>query len=184
MADALNDARQLIEARLREVRDELVRLERVLGDLGGGAPARGRRRARRTRPARRRTGTREERMNSLVAEARKTPAASNAELAKALGVTPSYVSQLLAEGRKTGRVARRNGKLAVGGTRRGNKTGTKPRKSPTARRRQPAGIARKPRPPRRQASTTAGPSRAELSIDRGSVSGLPQRVATRGPNSG
>jgi hypothetical protein len=99
-------------------------------------------------------------MNSLVAEARKAPAASNAELAKALGVTPSYVSQLLAEGRKTGRLARRNGKLAVGGTRSGNKTGTKRRKSPTARRRQRAGIARKPRPRRRQVSTRAGSSRA------------------------
>jgi hypothetical protein len=50
-------------------------------------------------------------MRALAAQARKTPGASNAELAGALGVTPSYISQLLSAGKKTRAVARRNGKL-------------------------------------------------------------------------
>lgn len=93
MADTLNAARKLIEARLREVREELAHLERVLRDLAGGTDGHGRRRPRRLTPprrsGRRRIATREQRMNSLVAEARKAPTATNAALAKALGVTPS-----------------------------------------------------------------------------------------------
>jgi CRP-like cAMP-binding protein len=118
MADTLTNARKLIEARLAEVRQEIAQLDRALRDLGtsGRQPSQSRPRRSAT-PSRRRgeTVSRSERMNSLAAQARKAPEATNAELAKALKVTPSYISQLLAEGRKTGLIARRSGKLVVRG---------------------------------------------------------------------
>lgn len=102
MADALHDAWQLIESRLREVRDELAHLERVLRSLTGVTAGHRKGRPPRStsscRASRRKAATREERMNSLINAARKAPGAGNAELAKRLGVTPSYISQLLAEG--------------------------------------------------------------------------------------
>jgi hypothetical protein len=118
MADTLTYARQMIEARLREVRDELASLESALRNLGGrtgGRRASGTKRSTSPRRRGRKTATRDERMQALATQARKTPGASNAELARALGVTPSYISQLLTAGKKTGRVARRNGKLVVQG---------------------------------------------------------------------
>jgi hypothetical protein len=116
MADTLTDAQQMIEARLREVRDELASLESALRNLGrrtGGRRASGTNRSTSPRRRRRKTATRDERMQALAAQARKTPGASNPELARALGVTPSYISQLLTAGKNTGGVARRNGKLVV-----------------------------------------------------------------------
>jgi hypothetical protein len=98
-------------------------------------------------------------MSSLVAEARRAPGASNAELAKALGVTPSYVSQLLAEGKKTGRLSRRKGKLVVGGAGGGKGTGTKRRRSSTARRQRGA-KGKRATTSRRQAGTKAGSPRS------------------------
>ena len=155
MTDALNEARRLIETRLREVRGELAHLERVLRDLAVGTDGQGRRRPRRSaapsRSGRRKTATREQRMNSLVAEARKAPTATNAALAKALGVTPSYTSQLLAEGRKTGRIARRNGKLVVGRAS-GTNAGTKRRQKATSRSRRASKRAQGASPRRRKAS--------------------------------
>ena len=71
-------------------------------------------------------------MEALVAQARKTPAATNSELAKVLSVSSSRISQLLTEGRKTGRLSRRDGTLIVGnttgksaGTQRGKKSSRK-----------------------------------------------------------
>lgn len=158
MADALNDARKLIEGRLQEVREELAHLERVLRDLGGHAPRRRGRKARRTPTSRRRgTATREERMKSLIAQARKAPGSSNAELAKALGVTPSYVSQLLAEGRKTGRVQRRNGKLVIASA--GGRSGGANRRKPTSRRPARASAQRGRAPRRRKQGSGRGASR-------------------------
>jgi hypothetical protein len=118
MADTLTDARLLIEGRLAELRKETTQLERALRALvggGNGRPPR-QRRAANSRRRQGKTVTRAQRMDSLANQARKAAGASNAELAKALGVTPSYISQLLAEGKRTGRVFRRKGKLIVGKT--------------------------------------------------------------------
>ena len=104
MSEALSQARQVLEDRLRELKAEVTQIERALTRLGPSdrqrpaqrrPPASRRASANRERVSRRRRMPREEREAALAQYARENPEATNAQIAMALGVGSPYVSQLI-----------------------------------------------------------------------------------------
>jgi sugar-specific transcriptional regulator TrmB len=107
-SNTLEQARQLLEARLRELEDERAQVQRALQDLKGARRRPGRPRggttARARRPARRRarrSGTRAEEAVKLVTQ---KPGISAGEVAKRMGIAPNYVYRVMGELEKEGRV--------------------------------------------------------------------------------
>ena len=106
--DVLDQARSLIEARLRELDEERKRLERSLADLTRGRVGRrrpGRPRGATTRRRRgRRGGTRADQALKIVSD---NPGITASEIAKRMGIKPNYVYRVMGELQKDKRVRKR-----------------------------------------------------------------------------
>jgi len=112
MAEVLDQARSLIEKRLKELDDERKRLERALAEMKGtkrgpGRPrgsSSGRRRSSATgakRRRRRRGGTRAEQALKHVVE---NPGIRASEIATKLNIKPNYVYRVMSELSEDGKV--------------------------------------------------------------------------------
>ncbi len=100
----LDQARSLIQERLRELEDEKARLERTLADLTDGKAGRrrpGRPRGSKTRRRGRRGGTRADQAVKIISE---NPGITASEVAKQLKIKPNYVYRVMADLQKEGRV--------------------------------------------------------------------------------
>jgi sugar-specific transcriptional regulator TrmB len=101
----LDQARSLIEERLKELDEEKRRLERTLADLTDGKAGRrrpGRPKGSRTRRGRR-GGTRADQAVKIISE---NPGITASEVAKRLKIKPNYVYRVMGELQKDGRVKR------------------------------------------------------------------------------
>jgi sugar-specific transcriptional regulator TrmB len=107
-SNVLNEARSLVERRLRELDQERTRLERALSDLTGGRV--GRRRPGRPRGAgagrgrRRRGGTRADQAVKIVGS---NPGITASEIAKRMRIKPNYLYRVMGDLQKEGRVRKR-----------------------------------------------------------------------------
>jgi predicted HTH transcriptional regulator len=106
--DVLDQARSLIEGRLKDLDEERKRLERTLADLTRGRVGRrrpGRPRGSRTRQRRgRRGGTRADQAVKIVSE---NPGITASEIAKRMRIKPNYVYRVMGELQKEKRVRKR-----------------------------------------------------------------------------
>jgi predicted HTH transcriptional regulator len=106
--DVLDQARSLIEARLRELDEERKRLERSLSDLTRGRVGRrrpGRPRGSTTRRRRgRRGGTRADQALKIVSE---NPGITASQIAERMKIKPNYVYRVMGELQKDKRVRKR-----------------------------------------------------------------------------
>lgn len=113
-SNVLDEARQLVESRLRDLDEERKRLERALAELGGKAARRGpgrpkgstNRAAARgvTGPRRRRKrrgGTRADQAVKLIEQ---QPGISASDVAKTMKIKPNYLYRVLGDLEKEGRV--------------------------------------------------------------------------------
>jgi hypothetical protein len=113
--DVLDQARSLIEDRLKEVNEERKRLEGTLAGITGGRV--GRRRPGRPRGAtttRRSTGRtrgrrRSARADQAVKQVRTNPGITASEIAKKMRIQPNYVYRVMGDLQKQGKV-RKKGK--------------------------------------------------------------------------
>jgi sugar-specific transcriptional regulator TrmB len=104
-SNVLDQARSLIEERLKELDEEKARLERTLADLTDGRA--GRRRPGRPRGSRTRRGRRGgTRADQAVEITSKKPRVTASEVAKQLKIKPNYVYRVMGELQKDGRVKR------------------------------------------------------------------------------
>jgi hypothetical protein len=112
LPDALEEARKIIQTRVRELEEESARLRKALAGLGGQAAARVRRRGRRAsakRPQRarksetRRLGKRQEQFLDAV---KKNPGARVSDLSRSIGIQPQQGYGIAASLRKQGRLKR------------------------------------------------------------------------------
>lgn len=111
--NVLDEARQLVENRLRDLDEERRRLERALAELGGKATRRGPGRPKGSaskgpgRPAgtrrrrKRRGGTRADQAVSLIEQ---QPGISASDVAKTMKIKPNYLYRVLGDLEKEGRV--------------------------------------------------------------------------------
>jgi len=105
--NVLDQARSLIEQRLRELDEERKQLERTLADLTHGKVGRrrpGRPRGSRTRRRGRRGGTRADQAVKIVSE---NPGITASEIAKQMRIKPNYVYRVMGELQKDKRVRKR-----------------------------------------------------------------------------
>jgi sugar-specific transcriptional regulator TrmB len=106
--NVLDQARSLIEERLKELDEERKQLERTLADLTHGKVGRrrpGRPRGSRTRRRRgRRGGTRGDQAVKIVSE---NPGITASEVAKQMRIKPNYVYRVMSELQKDGRVRKK-----------------------------------------------------------------------------
>jgi predicted HTH transcriptional regulator len=106
--NVLDEARSLVEKRLKELDAERARLERALSDLTGGRVGRrrpGRPKGSATRRRRaRRGGTRADQAVKIVAE---NPGITASEVAKKMGIQPNYVYRVMSDLQKEKRVRKR-----------------------------------------------------------------------------
>lgn len=106
-SNVVDQARDLLQQRLKEIEDERAKLERALADLTGGRL--GRRRPGRPRGAsskkspspRRRSGTRADQAVKLV---KASPGISAGEIAKKMGIAPNYLYRVMSDLEKDGTV--------------------------------------------------------------------------------
>jgi hypothetical protein len=106
-SNVLEQARTLLERRLKELDDERARLERALADLTGGRIGRrrpGRPRGSTTRRRRRRGGTRAEQAVKIVAA---NPGITASQIAAEMKIKPNYLYRVMADLQKEGRVGKR-----------------------------------------------------------------------------
>lgn len=112
-SDVLDQARSLIEDRLKELDDERVKLERTLNDISGGRV--GRRRpgrpkgstTRRRSSARKRGRKRSTRADQAVKIVKENPGITASEVAKRLSIQPNYVYRVMGELQKQGKVKKK-----------------------------------------------------------------------------
>jgi len=111
-ADVLDQARSLIEDRIKELDSERERLERTLADITGGRV--GRRRPGRPRgsTARRATGRRRgrrraTRADQAVKHVKANPGITPSEIAKKMRIQPNYVYRVMGDLQKQGKVRKR-----------------------------------------------------------------------------
>jgi hypothetical protein len=106
--NVLEEARSLVERRLKELDDERARLERALADLTGGRVGRrrpGRPRGSSTRRRRgRRGGTRADEAVKIVSA---NPGITASQIAAEMKIKPNYLYRVMAELQKEGRVSKR-----------------------------------------------------------------------------
>lgn len=105
--NVLDEARALVEKRLKELDAERIRLERALSDLTGGRI--GRRRPGRPKGSgaakrRRRGGTRADEAAKIVAA---NPGITASEIAKQLKIKPNYVYRVMSDLQKAKKVRKR-----------------------------------------------------------------------------
>jgi sugar-specific transcriptional regulator TrmB len=112
-SDVLDQARSLIEDRLKELDDERRRLERTLSDITGGRVGRrrpGRPRgsttARRT-TARRRGRRRTTRADQALKHVQANPEITASEVARKMRIKPNYVYRVMGDLQKQGKVRKR-----------------------------------------------------------------------------
>jgi transposase-like protein len=107
-SNVLDEARALVEKRLKELNDERARLERALADLTGGRVGRrrpGRPRGSSTRSRRgRRGGTRADQAVKIVTA---NPGITASQIATQMKIKPNYLYRVMAELQKDGRVSKR-----------------------------------------------------------------------------
>jgi hypothetical protein len=97
VSEAIESARKLIEARLRELEGETKRLGRALQSLGESGPAKRRGRPRRkatSRPKRRQRAPRGQRREQFLAALEKSPGAKASEIARQLGISANQAHTL------------------------------------------------------------------------------------------
>src|SRR5690242_9313031 len=112
--NVLDEARQLVESRLRDLDEERKRLERALAELGGRVTRRGPGRpkgstskstggatAPRRRRRKRRGGTRADQAVKLIEQ---QPGISASDVAKAMKIKPNYLYRVLGDLEKERRV--------------------------------------------------------------------------------
>ena len=113
MTEFIDGARREIEGRLRELRDEVKRLEAAASALGDGGPRRrgpGRPRGSTTRRKgarrgrRRGSGTRALQAEKLV---RENPGITISDLAKRMRIKPNYLYRVLPQLQQDGKVRKR-----------------------------------------------------------------------------
>jgi predicted HTH transcriptional regulator len=107
MSQVLDQARSLIEARLKELNEEKARLERTLAGLTDGRSGRrrpGRPRGSTTRRRRRRSGTRADQAVKIISE---NPGITASEIAERMKINPNYVDRVMGELQKDKRVRKR-----------------------------------------------------------------------------
>ncbi len=97
MSEAIESARKMIEARLRELDLEAKRLDRALQSLGESGPAKRRGRPRRkaaTSAKGKRRAPRGQRRGQFLAALEKSPGAKASEIARQLGISPNQAHTL------------------------------------------------------------------------------------------
>ncbi len=112
--NVLDEARELVEKRLKDLDEERKRLERALAELGGkairrapGRPRRGKSTPAAATPRRRRKrrgGTRADQAVKLI---EKEPGISAADVAKQMKIKPNYLYRVLGDLEKEGRVTKK-----------------------------------------------------------------------------
>jgi hypothetical protein len=113
-ADVLDQARSLIEGRIKELEDERRRLERTLSDITGGRigrrrPGRPRSTAKRRTTGRRRGRRRSTRADQAVRHVKNNPGITASEVAKKMRIQPNYVYRVMGDLQKQRKV-RKKGK--------------------------------------------------------------------------
>ena len=114
-ADVLDQARSMIEDRIKELDGERERLERTLADITGGRvgrrrPGRPRGSTTRRRAAGRRRGRRRAtRADQAVKHVKANPGITASEIAKKMRIQPNYVYRVMGDLQKQGKV-RKKGK--------------------------------------------------------------------------
>jgi sugar-specific transcriptional regulator TrmB len=111
-ADVLDQARSLIESRIKELEDERRKLERTLADITGGRVGRrrpGRPRGSTTRRAagRRRGRRRSTRTDQAIKHVKANPGITASEIAKKMRIKPNYVYRVMGDLQKQGKVRKR-----------------------------------------------------------------------------
>lgn len=121
MADTLEQARELLEARLRELRDEEKQLSKALKQLSGGAGRKDggagrkdgkavRHKARRRRPGRAARGQRREQLLSVI---KAKPGAPVSEIAGQMGISPGQAYGLVSKARADKLIVKKGKGFAV-----------------------------------------------------------------------
>ena len=111
-SDVLDQARSLIEDRLKELDDERRKLESTLSDLGGrvrrtpGRP-RGSATTRRRSGGRKRGRKRATRADQAVRIVKQNPGITASEVAKRMRIQPNYVYRVMGELQKQGKVKKK-----------------------------------------------------------------------------
>ena len=110
-SDTIDQARSLLQDRLRELDSERAQIEKALADLGGGRRGPGRPRGSRNRAAaartsgrgrrRRRGGTRRDQAVKMV---KAEPGISAGAIAKSMKIAPNYMYRVMSELEKEGLV--------------------------------------------------------------------------------
>jgi hypothetical protein len=107
-SNVVEEARTLVERRLKELNDERARLERALADLTGGRIGRrrpGRPRGAARRPRRgRRGGTRADQAVKIVTA---NPGITASQIAAEMKIKPNYLYRVMADLQKQGQVRKR-----------------------------------------------------------------------------
>ena len=111
-SDVLDQARSLIEERLKELDDERQKLESTLSDLGGRVTRRGPGRPRGSTTRRRSGGRKRGRKRSTRADQavkiiRQNPGITASEVAKQMRIQPNYVYRVMGELQKQGKVKKK-----------------------------------------------------------------------------
>jgi hypothetical protein len=97
LSEAIESARKMIEARLRELEGETKRLDRALQSLRESGPAKRRVRPRRkatSRPKRKQRAPRGQRRQQFLTALEKSPGAKVTKIAKQLGISPNQAHTL------------------------------------------------------------------------------------------
>jgi hypothetical protein len=111
-SDVLDQARSLIEDRIKELDDERRKLERTLSDMTGGRVGRrrpGRPKGSTTRrtTGRKRGRRRATRADQAVKHVKANPGITASEVAKKMRIQPNYVYRVMGELQKQGRVKKK-----------------------------------------------------------------------------
>jgi hypothetical protein len=108
-SDAVDQARTLLQERLRELDSERAQVEKALSDLGGrrgpGRPRGSRSRAATGRRRRRRRGG--TRADQAVKMVEAEPGISAGKIAKQMRIAPNYMYRVMGELQKEGRVRKK-----------------------------------------------------------------------------
>ena len=114
MADTLDKARSLIEARIREIDDERKQLEKALSNLGGkrgpGRPrgsGTGTRRSSGGTPKRRRRRRGGTRADQALKHVTENPGIRASEIATKMNIKPNYVYRVMSELESDGKVTKK-----------------------------------------------------------------------------
>jgi predicted HTH transcriptional regulator len=109
-SDVLDQARSLIEERLKELDEERKNLESSLANLGGRVrrgPGRPKGSTTRRRSGRKRGRKRSTRADQAVKIVKENPGITASEVAKKLRIQPNYVYRVMGELQKQGKVKKK-----------------------------------------------------------------------------